>query len=158
MDFAHCILSPLTNETADEISSWAYDCPYDVYDFKGRSNGYLFDEKTWGIEQFCLMDGSLVIGQVACQFEDHLMWVGWSLAPSLCNQGNGCSFIQKCIFELCKIKEYKGEILLRVAAWNERAIKSYEKAGFVYEETIIDEIAYSKKMEDFWVMKYAGHI
>lgn len=43
--------------------------------------------------------------------------------------------------------------MLRVAAWNKRAILAYQKAGFVYVETIQDEIAYSNHMEDFWVME-----
>lgn len=32
------------------------------------------------------------------------------------------------------------------------ATKAYQKAGFTYPETIQDEIAYSGKTEDFWVM------
>ena len=42
---------------------------------------------------------------------------------------------------------------LRVAAWNQRAIRAYQKSGFSYVKTIQDEIAYSNHMEDFWVME-----
>jgi RimJ/RimL family protein N-acetyltransferase len=49
--------------------------------------------------------------------------------------------------------DYNGTIYLRVVAWNRRAIKAYEKAGFVYSETIQDEIAYTNNIEDFWVME-----
>jgi len=42
---------------------------------------------------------------------------------------------------------------LRVVAWNNRAIHTYQKAGFRYVETIEDEIAYSNHLEEFWVME-----
>ena len=38
----------LTEEYALEISQWEYETPYDVYNFKGRPNGYLLDKSTWG--------------------------------------------------------------------------------------------------------------
>lgn len=47
---------------------------------------------------------------------------------------------------------YKGSIYLRVAESNKRAINAYKKAGFIYEETIQDEIAYSNYSENFWIM------
>lgn len=36
----------LTEEYALEISQWEYEFPYDVYNFKGRPNGYLLDKST----------------------------------------------------------------------------------------------------------------
>jgi len=48
---------------------------------------------------------------------------------------------------------YTGRILLRVSIRNKRAIRSYQKAGFRYVETIKDEIAYSNNIEDFWIME-----
>ena len=50
------------------------------------------------------------------------------------------------------MKQYRNEIYLRVAVSNKRAVRAYQKAGFVYSETILDEIAYSGHMEDFWIM------
>ena len=62
------------------------------------------------------------------------------------------SNVEKCVRELRAVKSHTGRILLRVAVWNRRAIKAYQKAGFVYMETIQNEIAFSGHMEDFWVM------
>lgn len=152
MDFKTCFLQPLTEKTALEISQWEYEEPYRVYSFKGHRNGYLFDPKTWGTEQFALCQGEKVAGQVACQFDNSQLWVGWALSPEYCGKGNGHLFIIRCVQEIRKIKQYDGKIYLRVAASNKRAVKAYQKAGFVYYETIQDEIAYSNHIEDFWVM------
>lgn len=151
IDMAKGMLIPLTKETAELIAQWEYEAPYDAYSFRGRS-GYLLNESTWGTEQFCLADGGLILGQAACQYEGGDLWVGWSMAPELCGKGNGAAFVTKCVNELRRIKGHSGRILLRVSAGNKRAIRAYEKAGFRYEETIQDEIAFSGHMEDFWVM------
>lgn len=152
--FENCILQSLSDTTAAEISQWEYHKPFDVYNFKGTPNGYLLDESTWGTEQFCLVDADTgaVLGQVACQFEESDLWVGWSMSPALCGKGNGAAFVTKCVEEIRAAKNYTGRMLLRVAAWNQRAIKVYQRVGFVYVETIQDEIAYTDHIEDFWVM------
>lgn len=152
-DFANCQMIPLAKDAALEISQWEYEKPYDAYNFKEHPNGYLFKESTWGTEQFCLVGNGKIIGQVSCQFEEADLWVGWSMAPQLCGKGNGAAFVKKCVRELRYIKGHAGRIVLRVAAWNQRAIRAYQKAGFVYVETIQDEIACSNHREDFWVME-----
>ena len=143
---------PLDQNVAEIISTWVYEKPYDVYNFKGASDDWLMDTSTWGTEQFCLMDGERILGQVACQLDSTDLWVGWSMAPHLCGKGTGSEFVAQCVKELRTLTNHTGRILLRVAAWNRRAIRAYEKAGFTYVETIQDEIAYSNHMEDFWVM------
>ncbi|MCH5323873.1 MAG: GNAT family N-acetyltransferase [Eubacterium sp.] len=146
-------LIPMTEESVIEISKWEYEKPFDVYSFNGRANSYLMDKSIWGKELFCLSKENKVLGQVSCQFEGNDLWVGWSLAPELCGCGNGTAFVERCVEELKIIKNYTGKILLRVVAWNQRAIKAYQNAGFVYVETIQDEVAYSNHTEDFLVME-----
>lgn len=152
VDFRDGILQALTEEIADAICEWEYEKPYSVYSFKGHPNEYLLRKDTWGTEQFCMVYGDKVVGQVACQFDNDDLWVGWSLAPAYCGQGNGHLFVSKCVEEIRKIMKYKSSIYLRVAESNGRAISAYKKAGFVYEETIQDEIAYSNYTENFWIM------
>lgn len=145
-------LLPLTKEIVAEISQWAYEVPYEAYSFKGHHDEYLLDESIWGVELFCLICDGIILGQVACQYEGDDLWVGWSMAPQLCGKGTGSAFVRKCVKELRSVKGHTGRILLRVAAWNQRAVKAYQKAGFRYLKTIQDEIAYSNHMEDFYVM------
>ena len=153
INMANGLLEPLSKETAAEISGWEYETPYEIYSFKGHHDEYLLDESIWGIEQFCLVCDGIVLGQVACQYEGDALWVGWSMAPEFTGQGNGATFVERCVQEIRRVKGYTGRILLRVSARNKRAIKAYQKAGFQYVETIQDEIAFSNNMEDFWVME-----
>lgn len=151
--FEKGILKALTKEVANEISGWEYESPYEGYSYKGHSNHWLMNEATWGMEQFYLVVDESILGHVSCQLVGSDLWVGWSMTPSLCGKGSGSKFIEQCVKELCRITGHRGRILLKVAAWNRRAICAYQKAGFVYVETIKDEIAYSDCMEDFWVME-----
>ena len=151
--FENSILLPLTEQTAEEISCWEYPEPYSAYSFAGRPNGWLHDQTKWGSDLFCLVYGETVLGQVACQSVGNELWVGWSMNPMFCGKGNGETFVKKCVEELKKINDCIARIKLRVAASNSRAISAYRKAGFSYVQTISDEIAYSDKMEDFWVME-----
>ena len=156
MNFRHCVLCALTEKAAAEISLWEWPPPYDVYSFKGRPNGYLMDRSTWGNEQFCLLSGDsleTVNGQVACQPDQGALWVGWALAPRLCGQGLGALFVQKAVLELRRLKGHEGRIFLKVAASNQRAIRAYQKAGFHYRATEIDEVPYTGRPESFWIMQ-----
>ena len=155
INMANGTLKPLTKEIATRISQWEYDPPYNAYSFKGRHNQYLMKESTWGTEQFCLVAGDTLFGQVSCQYDGADLWVGWAMAPQFCGQGNGASFVTRCVQELRHVKGHNGQILLRVSARNRRAIKAYQKAGFRYVKTIQDEIAYSNQIEDFWIMTFS---
>lgn len=155
--FENSVLKSLIKETATEISNWEYESPYVTYSFKGHPSGWLMDETTWGKEQFCLISGATILGQVACQLDGTDLWVGWSMAPKLCGKGSGGEFIKQCVKEIRRVTGHTGRILLRVAAWNKRAIRAYQKAGFRFVETIEDEIAYSNHLEEFWVMELLKH-
>ena len=152
MDYSACTLKAMDERAAQEISGWEYPEPFEMYSFKGHPNGYLLNQAVWGSEQFYLAFKDRVVGQVACQMEGEKLWVGWSLSPSLCGQGEGHRFIEQCVLKIRKYKAYMGKIVLRVARSNRRAVRAYQKAGFVYEQTVQDEIAYTGRTEDFWVM------
>lgn len=152
MNFNQCVLQELVGTAATEISQWEYEPPYDVYGFKGHPNGYLLNTETWGKEQFYLACGNELVGYVSCQYDNDDLWVGWSLSPVYCGKGQGHEFISRCISEIRKVKTHSGAIYLRVAVWNRRAILAYQKAGFIYQQTIKDEIAYTNNVENFWIM------
>ena len=67
------------------------------------------DESTWGIEQFCLVGGGAILGQVSCQYEGDDLWVGWSMATQFCGKGNGAAFVGRCVEELCRVKDIMDE-------------------------------------------------
>jgi len=152
IDYNLCELVPLNNERAADIAGWEYPAPYVAYSFKGRPNGYLKDSSSFGKEQFCLVLGEETVGQVACQMDGGMLWVGWALNPAFCGHGTGYLFVEKCITEIRKVKNYRGAVYLRVAKSNVRALKAYLKGGFEISGSTIDEIAYSEKPEEFYIM------
>lgn len=150
--FDRLSLRPMTEEAAEEIAGWEYGEPYGAYSFKGKPDGWLMNRDTWGKEQFFLADGESVAGYLSCQFDCGVLWVGWSLNPSLCGKGFGHLFVKRCVQALCREKSWDGKVCLRVAAGNTRAIRAYERAGFVCESVIRDEIPYTGHPEEFYVM------
>ncbi len=120
------------------LFSWKYEKPYNGYDL--YLNEYLLNKNTWGNEQFVLVNNEDVIAYVACQIFDDDMWVGWALKPELCGSRIGDLFIKKCINELIRLNKYNREdIFLKVVDWNKRAIRVYEKVGFIYYESTVRE-------------------
>lgn len=120
----------------EDIFSWRYDKPYNVYNL--YLNNYLKNSDSWGVEQFILVENENIIAYVSCQMLENDMWVGWSLRPNLCGNGVGESFVRKCIIELTTLKKYcMKDIFLKVYSWNTRAIKAYEKAGFAHYDNFI---------------------
>ena len=105
IDFTNCQMFPLTQDAASEISQWEYEKPYDAYNFKDHPNGYLWDESTWGREQFYLVNNSKIIGHVSCQFDGTDLWVGWAMNPQLCGKGNGAAFSEKCVENYVRLKD-----------------------------------------------------
>lgn len=152
IDFDNCNLVSLNDDILQEFYSWEYDNPYDIYNLS--KNDYFKDKSTWGIEQFALVNKNKVIAQVACQILDNDMWVGWSLKPELCGNGNSNLFIKKCINELIHIKRYTNQyIFLKVEDWNKRAINAYKKAEFKYYGSIKRNVDKSNDMVNFHIMR-----
>ena len=51
------------------------------------------------------------------------------------------------------MKKISRKGFLKVAAANQRAIRAYQKAGFHYRATEIDEVPYTGQPESFWIMQ-----
>lgn len=152
MNFGEYKLVAVNDDIIEELLLWKYEKPYNIYNL--HLNNYLLNKDRWGNEQFALVNDGDVIGQVACQIIDDNMWVGWSLKPDLCGSGIGDLFIKKCIDELISLKKYSGEyIFLKVVDWNNRAIKAYEKAGFMYYRNT--ERKEDDKLVRYFIMKKA---
>lgn len=130
-----CKLVALNKDILKYICTWKYEEPYNVYDLE--LNQYLKDSSSWGREQFVLAENKHIMAYVACQMINKEMWVGWSLRPDLCGQGIGREFANKCINELIELnKHHNKDIFLKVGNWNTRAIKTYEKLGFVHHDKL----------------------
>ncbi len=153
---------PMTEAYATTIvEQWKYEGEYAIYDYAHEAE-HMLDPAGWGAGVFAVLDahGELV-GELSVEFfdsADHYleydqygdaaqrsgreMWIGFGLRPDLVGQGLGPAFVTACARYAVRHFDYPGEyVRLGVAAFNERAIKAYERAGFEAYGRVSGEIA-----------------
>ncbi len=123
----------MTEPEAIEISEWHYDPPYDFYDFRNdlEDAKEFLDFTNWPKDKYFSVldqDGNLV-GFYEFTFEDGKVEIGLGLKPELTGKGVGSSFIQAGNEFLIE-RFHPKFITLKVASFNGRARKVYERAGF----------------------------
>jgi ribosomal-protein-alanine N-acetyltransferase len=153
---------PMNREYASTIvETWKYQKEYSIYDYANESD-HMLDEEGWGRGIFAVLnqEGEL-IGELSIEFLDtqgqytdfrdfedeallnqRELWVGFGLRPDLVGQGFGVKFVASCIEYAIQKYHYRGEFVrLGVAMFNQRAMKTYEKAGFQKFELAVGEIS-----------------
>lgn len=130
-----------TEADANAVASWRYPAPYDVYDAReDPSMGEeMRDPVRWGVSWFAADDadsGELVgfLELVASESELHAdtlveVEVGLGLRPDLTGRGIGAAFVEAAL-EFSRSRWSPYTFALDVFPWNERAIRTYEQAGF----------------------------
>jgi RimJ/RimL family protein N-acetyltransferase len=110
-------------ETFAEMATWRYERPYDFYD--GDVDPVLNPERFYeALDE----DGSLV-GNYYFEQKGDALEIGLGLRPDLTGRGLGLEFLLAGI-EFGRRRFGLSRVILNVAAFNERAIKVYERAGF----------------------------
>ncbi|HEY6567901.1 MAG TPA: GNAT family protein [Actinomycetota bacterium] len=134
----------LTLEDAEAISGWRYPPPYDVYDVPNDpgQDADLGEPSGWGSWWFAVDDdasdlaGYLELHQIGDEVE-----IGLGMRPDATGQGLGASFVEAAL-DFARARWSPGSFGLDVFPWNERAIRTYERAGFargdVYVRTFED--------------------
>lgn len=133
-------LVSFTKAHAKEVFTWKYSGEYAVYNYPSWE---IACKEKWAITILEKMEkefSSLIdkdnnlCGYIRLQEKDEYVLLGLGLKPSLCGIGIG-----KILIELVKSKCNKlygdKKIGLEVRAFNVRAIKLYEWAGFKIKET-----------------------
>ena len=106
-----------------EIASWSYEPPYDFYD--GRHEPVLNPER-----HFAALDGDgSIVGFFYFEIRGDVLEYGLGIRPDLTGRGLGLEFVRAGL-EFGRERFRPGRIVLAVAAFNERAIAVYERAGF----------------------------
>lgn len=154
--------APMNREYASAIvDTWKYEKEYSIYDYSNEAE-HMLDEDGWGKGIFAVLnqEGSL-IGELSIEFFDaqgqyteyrdfddeallngRELWIGFGLRPDLVGQGHGSKFVIACVEFAIQNCHYRGEyVRLGVAIFNQRAIKTYEKAGFKKFEQALGEIS-----------------
>ena len=131
----------MSQHEAEAIADWRYDPPYDFYDADAdhRDLTELLDPVQRGGKYFSARDASgELIGFFAFTHDDDVAGVGVGLRPDLTGRGLGRAFLEQGL-AFARNRFQPRRFRLGVAAFNERAIKVYERAGFVKTRSFMHE-------------------
>lgn len=152
---------PLTDSQCQELCTWNYLPPYDLYNWSPWETMLLeqleFADPLIRTEQYrAVVDEE---GQLSgfVQFFPlvGVTRLGLGLRPDLCGKGRGIGtqFVQLLVQEAQR-RAPQQEIDLEVLVWNERAIHTYQRAGFFITDTY--EKWMPTGMAPFHCMVYRG--
>ena len=120
------------SEALEIANRWKYDGEYAFYDMTADPEDYeeLVTPEKRGDRYFSVFEGNGLIGFFCVEQEGADIEIGLDLRPDLTGHGRGSIFLAEI---LCFVrKNYSFEkIRVDVASFNQRAIKVYERAGFV---------------------------
>ncbi|WP_232243069.1 GNAT family N-acetyltransferase [Paenibacillus sp. GSMTC-2017] len=143
----------MTKKYATIICSWKYDHPYSMYSMDSSDESiqelmeetyyYALDKENVLIGYICIGNTARVPGGYVADIytNNEQIDIGLGLSPDRTGRGNGLAFLTHAIRFLdtnLKIRHLQ----LVVAAFNERAIKVYERVGFrknVYFMSKVDD-------------------
>lgn len=126
-------IARMTQGEAEEIAAWRYDPPYDFYDADAdhRDLAELLDPIRRGDKYFSAHDATEeLIGYFGFGRKGDVVGVGVGLRPDLTGRGLGRSFLEAGM-AFARDQFAPRSFKLNVAEFNTRAIKVYERAGFV---------------------------
>jgi RimJ/RimL family protein N-acetyltransferase len=122
----------MTRESAASVMNWTYPEPYALYSFTQGAD-------TEAEPMNGVLAGFVCFGQAAriplkplharLAYSGSYLDVGLGMAPDLCGKGFGPAFLQ-CGLAFAQRHLNAERFRLSVAAFNSRAIKVYERAGF----------------------------
>lgn len=129
-------ISPMTAEFARAVSQWTYDGVYSFYSHSGEPEGLLDGTRvactdTAGalVGYFSFGTGAQIPTVEEQVYEDGYLDLGLGLRPDLCGKGLGLRFLNRGL-DYAEETYHTNRFRLSVAAFNERAVKVYERAGF----------------------------
>lgn len=132
--------APLTEARAEALCAWHYPPPFDLFDWPAWPDmverGIEFGDPQIRERQFAAVENGEGewIGFVQFFPLLGLTRLGLGMRPDLCGRGAGAAFARLAAEEALR-RAPDDDVDLEVLTWNERAIRAYERAGFVVEDT-----------------------
>jgi [ribosomal protein S18]-alanine N-acetyltransferase len=132
---------PITIADVEAIAGWRYPAPYDFYDWNPGddpaemldppSGCVVADDDGGALAGFVCFGAAAQVsgGQRAGLYEEPLLDLGLGLRPDLAGRGFGLGFVRAAL-AVGAARAAPPGFRLSVAAFNERAIRVYERAGF----------------------------
>ena len=120
------------SEAIEIADCWKYDGEYAFYDMTADPEDYeeIVTPELRGERYFSVFDKGVLIGFFCVEQEDETVEIGLGLRPDLTGQGRGIAFLNE-ILRFVRENYTFEKIGLDVASFNQRAIKVYERTGFV---------------------------
>jgi ribosomal-protein-alanine N-acetyltransferase len=135
IDPATIRIAPLTRAHADDLATWTYEAPYDVYDLAGADPEELLDP---AVGFHAVLAGDELIGfrsfgpdgQVpGWDYDDSALDTGGGLRPSLTGQGLGRAVITVGLAH-GRARFAPAAFRVTVASFNVRALRTVKSLGF----------------------------
>ena len=133
-------LSPISPNFAQQISTWTYDSPYDLYDFSGNHLPGLLkpeyryhvvlDENNELVGYCCFGEDARVPEGDYLKGEPQVLDLGIGLRPDLTGQGFGQDFV-RAILAFASQTYHPDSFRVTVAAFNQRSLKTFKALGFM---------------------------
>jgi [ribosomal protein S18]-alanine N-acetyltransferase len=124
---------PMSDEQAQAVAAWKYDGIYAFYDWTADADDLaeLLDpvQRAKGQYHAVLDQNGILIGFYEFSVDASTVEFGLGLRPDLTGHGLGSGFLSACL-DYAKENEHPATFRLKVAVFNERAIRVYELAGF----------------------------
>lgn len=124
---------PLTDDDKRRICDWKYNGPYEIYNLpscgklKAEQKGFYNPHAERDYLGF--WDGDLLIGYVRLREEDNEVFIGIGVNPQYCGMHYGRNILQMS-YIISRERSGSKPLYLIVRAWNQRAIRCYQSAGF----------------------------
>jgi len=122
-------IRPMTAADARTVAAWRYPGEYSFYDADDLAE--LLNPAEWGYRYFAADEVSPreLAGFVVVKLSNRVAELGLGLRPGLTGRGLGESFVGTCLRFAATTLGAQG-YTLAVAAFNQRAITVYVRAGF----------------------------
>lgn len=149
------MLVAFTELMAKEVCTWHYEGVYAVYDMADwdvivQNCWSLADEEDREAYFIGFEENHELIGFGRIQLENDFVTLGIGLKPEYCGKGYGVSYMKALIEESQKRYPEK-KITLEVRHFNKRAIRCYEKVGFITERKYMKETLHGFIAYDYMV-------
>jgi len=155
-------IEKMSIEHAKTIANWKYPEEYTIYSFYNDSETLheLMTEKYYAcLDQENKLVGYFCFGKAAQiptvednVYNDNMLDIGLGLAPELCGQKSGSVFLEAGM-EYAKANFGTVAFRLSVANFNIRAIKVYEKVGFISH----NDVTHKKSGRKFKIMVHESN-